>query len=311
MRIKTSMPRSKKPSMKNKIHPKQHWEQHESFRADSRTAPWITPVFSKIDELKILSPFFFGRHLHAGYFEIMAVLRGTYRAWLNGEMLSLKAGEMLIVKPGDWHNDEFRPGSLIYGLHFILKHGFLSEEAARLFRPGALPREQKVRVNRHIFWPILRKIQSENRSPDGFSVQIQDILIAEFFWRMVRAIPGESLCAEIIGLSEERSFQGALRRLFNERIREPLSLSKMAKHLNISKSSLAHKCKTMLGMSPERLFMQEKINRAQSLLRENTLSVKDISRRLGFENPFHFSRVFKRHTGKSPVGFRAGNPAVQ
>jgi AraC-like DNA-binding protein len=35
-----------------------------------------------------------------------------------------------------------------------------------------------------------------------------------------------------------------------------------------------------------------------------SLSVSQVAMKLGFDYPQHFNRFFKRHTGKTPKGFR-------
>jgi len=44
---------------------------------------------------------------------------------------------------------------------------------------------------------------------------------------------------------------------------------------------------------------------AQQLLRDTSLSVKDITEKVGFVDPFHFSKRFKQCSGLSPAQYRA------
>ncbi len=46
--------------------------------------------------------------------------------------------------------------------------------------------------------------------------------------------------------------------------------------------------------------------KAKSLLRASTLSVQEISDRLGFQNQSHFGTFFRRAVGVSPKAFRTG-----
>lgn len=48
-----------------------------------------------------------------------------------------------------------------------------------------------------------------------------------------------------------------------------------------------------------------RVNMAKSLLSETSESVSKISRKCGFENESYFYRVFKRHTGLTPVQYRS------
>ena len=58
------------------------------------------------------------------------------------------------------------------------------------------------------------------------------------------------------------------------------------------------------GMAPMRYVRQLRIRHAQRLLMETTLSVAEVGARIGCRDPFHFSRMFKTATGKSPGAYR-------
>jgi AraC-like DNA-binding protein len=51
--------------------------------------------------------------------------------------------------------------------------------------------------------------------------------------------------------------------------------------------------------------MHLRIAEAQRLLRLPDASVTMVSEHLGFENPYHFSRVFRRHTGVAPSAWQS------
>ncbi|MBI2425514.1 MAG: helix-turn-helix transcriptional regulator [Candidatus Hydrogenedentes bacterium] len=58
------------------------------------------------------------------------------------------------------------------------------------------------------------------------------------------------------------------------------------------------------GMSPAQFVAGYKMDRAGELLRTSSLSVGEIARRVGFEDPLHFSKAFKKVKGQSPLPFR-------
>ncbi|MFP4282701.1 MAG: helix-turn-helix transcriptional regulator [Opitutales bacterium] len=74
----------------------------------------------------------------------------------------------------------------------------------------------------------------------------------------------------------------------------------VAAALAISARQLANRCQAAFGESPARLLAEFKVRRAEELLRHRDLRVQEVSDRLGFANPFHFSRVFKRLRGQPP-----------
>ena len=56
--------------------------------------------------------------------------------------------------------------------------------------------------------------------------------------------------------------------------------------------------------SPYQLLLKLRVNLAVDLLISTDLLVKQVAAQAGFDDPFHFSRVFRRMQGMSPMSFR-------
>ncbi len=63
--------------------------------------------------------------------------------------------------------------------------------------------------------------------------------------------------------------------------------------------------KTETGRTAKDLINDRITSKAKELLQSDTLSVSQVSQRLGFEYPQHFVRFFKALTGKTPTQWRA------
>jgi len=82
-----------------------------------------------------------------------------------------------------------------------------------------------------------------------------------------------------------------------------LELSRMedisaATHLN--PSYISRLFKRYYHMTPYHFLLQKKMEHALDLLRQDNLNVQQVAEKIGFEDPFHFSRVFKKFKGISP-----------
>ena len=68
----------------------------------------------------------------------------------------------------------------------------------------------------------------------------------------------------------------------------------------MSPRHLTNLCQRLFGQPPARLLLQLKLRQAEEMLRFRGMRVKEVSEELGFANPYHFSRVFRRHRSRAP-----------
>ncbi|ARV07838.1 hypothetical protein BTO04_14530 [Polaribacter sp. SA4-10] len=82
------------------------------------------------------------------------------------------------------------------------------------------------------------------------------------------------------------------------------SLNDIATKYNYSKSHLQKRFKFETGYPLMYFFNFKKIQQASEYLNFTDLSVKEISFKVGFQDPLYFSRMFKSYLGKSPRLYR-------
>jgi AraC-like DNA-binding protein len=58
-------------------------------------------------------------------------------------------------------------------------------------------------------------------------------------------------------------------------------------------------------MTPYQYYIQIKIYKAENLLEQQDLSVKEVAHKIGFEDQYYFSRLFKNKTGVSPSEWKS------
>lgn len=82
------------------------------------------------------------------------------------------------------------------------------------------------------------------------------------------------------------------------------SPSAYAAQLNVSESYLNEVLKKTTGFSVSAWIQQEVVLEAKRLLYYSQLNVKEITHRLGYDDPAYFSRIFRNATGTTPLSFR-------
>jgi AraC-like DNA-binding protein len=79
-----------------------------------------------------------------------------------------------------------------------------------------------------------------------------------------------------------------------------IDLSNISEQLGISTSRLNEIFKTYTSMTPYQYYIHIKIHKAESLLEQEDIPVKEAAYKMGFEDQYYFSRLFKSKTGVSP-----------
>ena len=109
-----------------------------------------------------------------------------------------------------------------------------------------------------------------------------------------------------------KSFKQLLELKFREIIENPqtasrLQVQKLANELHLHPNYLNSVIKSKTGRTVNDWISKRTLSIAKTLLHKTSLSSKEIAYKLGFSEPTHFSRFFKKHTKFSPGKFRKLN----
>ena len=91
-----------------------------------------------------------------------------------------------------------------------------------------------------------------------------------------------------------------IHRVVEENYTSPISLDELAYLSGRSLSSFKREFQDIYGEPPARRIREKRLAKAHEMLRSSSLSVADVAYSLGFENPTHFSRIFKQQYGYAP-----------
>lgn len=92
----------------------------------------------------------------------------------------------------------------------------------------------------------------------------------------------------------------ALKRLRQE-FNQQLSIEDLAKEVGMSSTRFHHHFKAVTDMSPLQFQKQLRLQEARRLMLSEELDAASAGYRVGYDDPSHFSRDYKKHFGRSPM----------
>ena len=90
----------------------------------------------------------------------------------------------------------------------------------------------------------------------------------------------------------------------HEHLDERITLEQLADLAGLSPAHFATRYREQTGTSPIQHFLHLKVERACQMLDATSLSFTEISHRLGYDDAYYFSRLFKKVMGQSPRDYR-------
>ena len=87
----------------------------------------------------------------------------------------------------------------------------------------------------------------------------------------------------------------------NRRVAEPVTLNELAEWSGFSAQHLNRLFRRALGVTPLQHLARMRMERAAELLAEGRMTVRGLAQRVGYDDPYYFSRAFKQHFGQSPA----------
>lgn len=83
-----------------------------------------------------------------------------------------------------------------------------------------------------------------------------------------------------------------------------LTIEELSDHVGLSRSYYQHIFKEKTGMSPIHYLTSLKMQKACEILATTNIPIKNIAASVGYDDPYYFSRIFKRTIGVSPSEYR-------
>lgn len=229
------------------------------------------------------------------YYCIEFVAEGQGEAVLEGVRRALYPGVAFAYGPGVPHAIRTAPETplLKYYVDFTGKEAEGLLLAAGLLQGASIlvtPADELIQL----FENLQRDSASEHPAAGAICTTLLRLLLLKM---QERAVPAQTSQPRSLALFLEA------KTLLERNALQWFSAEPAALHCQISPEYLIRIFRTYAHTTPYRFLMRLKMSRAAELLLDSQLKVREIAEELGFSDPFHFSRAFKRFHGASPEHF--------
>ncbi len=271
--------------------------QHKDLRIRVK-APFHQPVSQEMLNI-------FDKPVPSNMYYVLLVTKGSMTKMLDFQDLQIAGGQLLFATPWQVHTPErdTTEDAMFYHLSF-------GEELASYFSAGfsffidplgkpvvSLDANMTQRMV-GCLEQLENLLQDKNAQPELVLIYLNAFLtecnIAYF--KNAESIPHTR---------ENLSLLIAFKNYIEKQFTEQPTVEQMASALGINSNALYHLVKTQCGVSPKTYLTNRLMLEAQRKLYFQNYSIKELAYDLNYNDPEYFSRLFKKHTGKSIPEYRA------
>jgi AraC-like DNA-binding protein len=250
--------------------------------------------------------------------------RGKGRVTINRESFAFEADEWLFLP---WrHTIIYEPDAqspfFVGGIHLIPWHADRIPVTFSVAHQASDPLANQP-ARRDVDWPGLEKCVHGSFSGGTDPLALLSSYVVERYLqsqpeRKCMAALAELLVSEVkqAALAKppgDSPRPGTLRRMqeyARSHLQHPISVNDLARAGGCSTAGVHRQFQSFETMPPGRWVARLRVQRAAFLLRTTTMAVQEVGGQVGFSDPFHFSRFFKREMGESPRHHRAGHGSL-
>lgn len=244
-------------------------------------------------------------HCHE-HLELVYVISGTGRYRIESEVFDVEAGDLLIFNPGVHHqairdvNSSWATTEFVVGFSNIGVSGYPRDYIP--LRNG----EYIIHAEGDLKSKIVRictLLDLENRAGQEGQYLMQKALLMQLIVLVLREqCESDTTYQSNESKSLNRAYMvGRIIDYFEEHYDEKISLEHIAENMYLSPFYISKIFKSETGDTPIRYLINIRLDKAKQLLEEGHRgSIQEIAAMVGYEDAYHFSKLFKKRYGMTP-----------
>lgn len=148
---------------------------------------------------------------------------------------------------------------------------------------------------------LFQKLLHVYHAQDAFSPMLIQSTLLELIHRYLKSCNTKKIKPKSPESSKDLSL---LLQYMEQHLNRKITLQDLAAVVNVHPNYLVRLFKLQFGFTPINYLNLQRIHRAKELLNIDKLSISYIARETGFDTPYYFTQVFKKHTGLTPTEYR-------
>jgi AraC-like DNA-binding protein len=231
----------------------------------------------------------------SGFHRVYVPISGAARYALGDEWTELRPGRLYFIPAHHANRQECRAEMRVHWLHLTIAAPQLAQRLARLGSIVWWPERE------WSWWrPTYRRIVEHIAGGGGPALGAA----VHAFALAVAAAAAERAPAEEQGLTRARERFAPALELIERRFPRPPAVSALAAACSMSAVHFRRSFRSAFGVAPHAFVARRRLERAAVLLIDAGRSVAEVASDCGYDDPFYFSRAFRRHHHASPAAFR-------
>lgn len=251
------------------------------------------------------------------YYSFLLIEKGKSRYTIDNKAFDLGPFSFYFTNPG--HLKSFDIEELLEGYMLTFSERFVKQhfsgEFFTLF-PFLIQESMPVmQLDQEIFGELSLLFEQMLREYNGRSLYKNAILtklLAILLYKTKELLLTHRVTGQTPGRRRAAELVTAFKKQLNDNFLELAagtadkirSVKTFAELLNVHPNYLTNVVKTETGKPATDWIQERAVAEAQSLLNNTTLSISEISFRLGFADTAHFAKFFRKRAGLSPTAFR-------
>lgn len=228
---------------------------------------------------------------------LLMVLRGKLTLKYGKQTFQIDAGQMILLRKAtlvsyEKEGDNFE--QLMFCISDQLLHDFLSQSDISYSRTVDEPNEVCSMSPRLV--AFVKSLRPYFDEPSRISAGLLRLKVMEMFYDV--ADTSRPLFQQMLQL--RHPVRTDLHRVVEDNLTSPVTLADLAYLSGRSLSSFKREFQRIYGVPPAKWIRERRLEKAHELLSTTPMTVAQICYSLGFENPAHFSRIFKQKYGIAP-----------